>query len=129
VISIKAFVCSLVILALLVSGFVINYIVLKNKSQILIENMEALKASIERNDEKNIISSYEDTIISWKKHIKYMLMFSNHSNLDNISQSLIVIDKRIKDKNYPDALEEIEIVLSTLLSIPMNETLRAENIF
>ncbi|MBE7046662.1 MAG: DUF4363 family protein [Ruminococcaceae bacterium] len=128
-ISIKAFVCSLVILALLVSGFVINYIVLKNKSQILIENMEALKASIERNDEKNIISSYEDTIISWKKHIKYMLMFSNHSNLDNISQSLIVIDKRIKDKNYPDALEEIEIVLSTLLSIPMNETLRAENIF
>lgn len=125
----KAFVCSLVILALLVSGFVINYIVLKNKSQILIENMEALKDSIERNDEKNIISSYEDTIISWKKHIKYMLMFSNHSNLDNISQSLIVIDKRIKDKNYPDALEEIEIVLSTLLSIPMNETLRAENIF
>lgn len=128
-ISIKAFVCSLVILALLVSGFVTNYIVLKNKSQILIENMEALKASIERNDEKNIISSYEDTIINWKKHIKYMLMFSNHSNLDNISQSLIVIDKRIKDKNYPDALEEIEIVLSTLLSIPMNETLRAENIF
>lgn len=128
-ISIKSFVCSLVILALLVSGFVINYIVLKNKSQILIENMEALKDSIERNDEKNIISSYEDTIISWKKHIKYMLMFSNHSNLDNISQSLIVIDKRIKDKNYPDALEEIEIVLSTLLSIPMNETLRAENIF
>lgn len=128
-ISIKAFVCSLVILCILISGFVINYNVLKTKSEILTQKMTALKNSIERNDEKDIISSYEDTIASWKNHIRYMLMFSNHSNLDSISQSLIVIDKRIKDKNYPDTLEEIELILSILASIPKNETLRAENIF
>lgn len=121
--------CALVILALLVSGFVVNYIVIRDKSQILTEKMEALKNAIDTEDEKRIDSSYQDIVLHWKKHIKYMLMFSNHGNLDNISLSMIVIEEKLKAKEYTGAKEEIALVISTLSGISQNETLCIENIF
>ena len=91
----KAFICSLLILALLISGFIVNYTVLKNKSMILSEKLEMLKDAVKEENEEKINSSYEDIIHHWKKHNRYMLMFSNHSSLDNISVSLIIIKEKI----------------------------------
>ena len=125
----KAFICSLLILALLISGFIVNYTVLKNKSMILSEKLEMLKDAVKEENEEKINSSYEDIIHHWKKHNRYMLMFSNHSSLDNISASLIIIKEKINSKQYTDAKEEIELVISSLASIPQNETLKIENIF
>ena len=125
----KAFICSLLILALLISGFIVNYTVLKNKSMILSEKLEMLKDAVKEDNEEKINSSYEDIIHHWKKHNRYMLMFSNHSNLDNISVSLIIIKEKINSKQYTDAKEEIELIMSSLASIPQNETLKIENIF
>ena len=125
----KAFICSLLILALLISGFIVNYTVLKNKSMILSEKLEMLKNAVKEENEEKINSSYEDIIHHWKKHNRYMLMFSNHSSLDNISVSLIIIKEKINSKQYTDAKEEIELVISSLASIPQNETLKIENIF
>jgi len=125
----KAFICSLLILALLISGFIVNYTVLKNKSMILSEKLEMLKDAVKEENEEKINSSYEDIIHHWKKHNRYMLMFSNHSSLDNISVSLIIIKEKINSKQYTDAKEEIELVISSLASIPQNETLKIENIF
>ena len=128
-IYIKAFVCALVILAVLVSGFTINYMVLNNKSMVLTKKFEKLKTAIQNKDEQKINSSYEEIVHHWKKHNKYMLMFSNHSNLDSVSVGLIKIKEKIKSKKYSDAEEEIELALSSLSGIPQNETLRIENIF
>ena len=125
----KAFICSLLILALLISGFIVNYTVLKNKSMILSEKLEILKDAVKEDNEEKINSLYEDIIHHWKKHNRYMLMFSNHSSLDNISVSLIIIKEKINSKQYTDAKEEIELVISSLASIPQNETLKIENIF
>ena len=125
----KAFICSMVILALMISGFITNYTILKNKSMILSEKLELLKDAVKAEDEEKINSSYEDIIHHWKKHNRYMLMFSNHSSLDNISISLIIIKEKINSKQYTDAKEEIELVISSLASIPQNETLKIENIF
>ncbi len=125
----KAFICSLLILALLISGFIVNYTVLKNKSMILSEKLEMLKGAVKEENEEKINSSYEDIIHHWKKHNRYMLMFSNHSSLDNISASLIIIKEKINSKQYTDAKEEIELVISSLASLPQNETLKIENIF
>ena len=125
----KAFICSLLILALLISGFIVNYTVLKNKSMILSEKLEMLKDAVKEENEEKINSSYEDIIHHWKKHNRYMLMFSNHSSLDNISVSLIIIKEKINSKQYTDAKEEIELVISSLASLPQNETLKIENIF
>ena len=128
-IDIKTFICALLILLILVGGFVTNYYILKNKSLILIDKLEALKTQIDTNDEKKISDSYHDFVHHWKNHNKYMLVFSNHTDPDGISLSLIRIKEKLLAKDYARAKEEIEIILASLSSIPRAEIPYPENIF
>lgn len=128
-IDIKTFICALLILLILVGGFVTNYYILKNKSLILIDKLETLKTHIDTNDEKKISDSYLDFVHQWKKHNKYMLVFSNHTDPDGISLSLIRTKEKLAAKDYARAKEEIEIILASLSSIPRTEIPYLENIF
>ena len=125
----KVFICVLLILAILITGFIANYFYLKNKSDAILDNLLTLQKFAEKSDFENCKKSYDTLYKNCEECKDILFIFSNHKDLDDIYKSMLKIKVRVDYQKYDEVIEETEVAKQMIKDVPAKEAPTLENIF
>ncbi len=125
----KTYIFTLAILVGIIALLVFNFFnVEKNSSQIN-NILTELEQSLIQKDEDKIDENLKEALSFWEDKKETLLIFSNHKDLDQISQTFTKLKVRVEQKRYKEAIEEIYLARFFLEDITNNELPTISNIF
>lgn len=125
----KTYIFAMILLLIIILILVVNFLSIEKKSNELNNVLDKLEKSIEEKNTQNVEKHLNEAISFWNGKKDLLLAFSNHKDLDDISQTFSKLKARIEQNRYDEAIEEIRLAKLYLEDIAKNEFPSLSNIF
>lgn len=119
----RSFIISLILFVLLISTIFGNAVYVKNVSDHIVSDTEAL---LKNDYPPNLIQDLEKY---WEKHRSFVGLSVGHQELDRISESIISLKASCESKNTSDARRYLLILQDAAKEMGGHEELSLENLF
>lgn len=125
----RTYIFSMTLLVGIIALLIFNFFNVETKSHEINNSLNKLEQSLTKKDEQDIEKNLKKALSLWEDKKEMLLIFANHKDLDQISQTFTKIKIRVEQKRYKDAIEEIHLAKFFLEDITNNELPTISNIF
>lgn len=125
----KEMIISVIIVFVIIIGdfFMQNYA--KKSIDLLTEECQKIRESLEKKDEEESIKLAENTKQKWEEKYTKMAYYIEHNELEKVSQGFITFMSYINLENYDLAINRVDETIFSLEHIAEKYQLNLENIF
>jgi predicted PurR-regulated permease PerM len=120
----------IIVLIVIISGFAgytINY--LCSSSEQLEDRINTIENNIKANEWLDALQNLDSVALEWDKISNLWSMLIDHSEIDNITESLSRIQAYINENSTVLSLAELNVLKNYLKHIPEKESLKLKNLF
>lgn len=127
----KELIISGIIIVLIIIGEIVTQNYTKSTIEIISNNLEEIKEEIKKDevDEESLKAKINSMYDEWNKRHPKLSYYIEHDELENVEINFSGIDDYIEEKNYDDAVVEIDKTNYSLKHIRNKINFSLENIF
>ena len=93
-----------------------------------IENIDAVKAALERHDFDEAYSIFQTKIGKWEDENEMILEFMEHTATERVKDYVIQLDHNLRNKQYELSLERVDLLKAEMVHLQRSSYLIPENI-
>ncbi|WZL72430.1 DUF4363 family protein [Clostridiaceae bacterium 35-E11] len=118
----------IIIILLIIVGWFFVYTVIENNTNAFIHSLNIIAENVETKNWQDASVNFINVKEKWMKERKFMTIFLDHHEVDNIDLAIARTEKYIKGQDLALSLAEIDVLKKLFSIVKENESVTLENI-